>query len=294
MQDNNQLHIPVLLPQVLETLSPKPGERYLDLTAGYGGHARAVLGQTRSVGTSVLVDRDQFALDHLGDLLETGATLLHTDYLSAARELDAAGETFDCILMDIGVSSPQLDTSERGFSFMHEGPLDMRMDPTRGTTSAADLVNVSSESELVRIITEYGEEPRARAARIAHAIVRARPFMTTIQLAGVITEALGGRRGKIHPATKAFQAIRLAVNDELGQLSETLPLIPDLLNPGGRVAVISFHSLEDRIVKNYFKDQASAGFEATLSILTRKPFEGSHYDNNPRARSAKLRAAVKI
>lgn len=291
--ENSALHIPVLLPQVLETLFPAPGERYLDLTAGYGGHARAVFQYTDSIASSVLVDRDQFALDHLGDLGEKGATLLHTDYHAAAQSLHAAGETFDLILMDIGVSSPQLDLADRGFSFMHEGLLDMRMDQTTGK-SAADLINSAREDELARIITEYGEEPRSRAARMAHALVRARPFTRTSELADVITEALGGRRGKIHPATKTFQAIRLAVNDELGQLRETLPMLPELLNPGGRVAVISFHSLEDRIVKNYFKEQADAGFEATLKILTPKPIEGSQYDTNPRARSAKLRAAVKI
>lgn len=298
MQDNTNLHIPVLLQQTLELLAPAQGERYLDLTAGYGGHARAVLEYTGTTSTSILVDRDQFALDHLSDLAQSGASLLHTDYHSAAQQLAAAGEKFDAILMDIGVSSPQLDLADRGFSFMHDGPLDMRMDRTNGQ-SAADLINTAREDELMRIIAEYGEEPKNRAARIAHAIVTTRPFQTTTQLADVITEALGGRRGKIHPATKTFQAIRLAVNDELGQLRDTLPLLPELLHPGGRVAVISFHSLEDRIVKNYFKEQAMAGFEATLRILTKKPIDGLQInkqilDPNPRARSAKLRAAVKI
>lgn len=293
MHDTNPLHIPVLLPQVLETLSLEPGNRYLDLTAGYGGHARAVLEMTGTVGSSVLVDRDQFALDHLGDLAEQGARLIHDDYYMAATHLVTAHETFDCILMDIGVSSPQLDLADRGFSFMNDGPLDMRMDPSRGE-SAAELLATIREDDLAGIIAEYGEESRSRATKIAQAIIRARPISTTGQLADVITDVFGGRRGKIHPATRTFQALRLRVNDELGQLTRTLPLLPDLLNPGGRVAVISFHSLEDRIVKRYFKDQAEAGFEATLSILTPKPIEGSTFDSNPRARSAKLRAAMKI
>lgn len=291
--ESNQLHIPVLLQQVLETLSPAPGERYLDMTAGYGGHARAVLERTGTVSSSVLVDRDQFALDHLDDLSGKGARLLHEDYLAAAHHLVAERETFDLILMDIGVSSPQLDLADRGFSFMHDGPLDMRMDQSRGQ-SAEELLNTIREDDLVRIIAEYGEESRSRAAKIAHAIVRARTLSTTGQLADVIMNAFGGRRGKIHPATRTFQAIRLAVNDELGQLRETLPLLTDLLNKGGRLAIISFHSLEDRVVKTYFHEQARAGYEATLKELTKKPIEGSHYDTNPRARSAKLRAAVKI
>lgn len=293
INDSHALHIPVLLPEVLNLLNPQLGDRYLDLTAGYGGHARAVLEKTRSVATSLLVDRDTFALDTLEDLKSAGSTLMHTDYLTAATELRDTRESFDLILMDIGVSSPQLDRSERGFSFMNDGPLDMRMDRSKGQ-SAADLVNTASADELASIILRFGEETRGNSRLVAQAIIDSRPLSTTSQLASVVTDALGGRKGRIHPATKTFQALRLAVNDELGQLAGVLPILPELLNPGGRLAIISFHSLEDRIVKRYFKDQAHAGYEAVLQILTPKPIAGNQYDNNPRARSAKLRAAVKI
>jgi 16S rRNA (cytosine1402-N4)-methyltransferase len=299
MSQSNNLHVPVLLGEVLTVLNPQRGDRYLDLTAGYGGHAGEILERTASAASSVLVDRDTFALDHLTALQTAGSRLIHDDYLHAATTLFEAGETFDLILMDIGVSSPQLDLSERGFSFMHDGPLDMRMDQTAGN-SAVDLLKQLTEDNLMQILLKYGEESRSNARKIAHAIKFKRPT-TTNGLATVVTMALGGGRGKIHPATKTFQALRLAVNDELGQLERTLPFLPGLLNPGGRVAVISFHSLEDRIVKNFFKEQANAGFEATIRLLTNKPIEGNYrdanlpfYDPNPRARSAKLRAAVKI
>ena len=290
---NHALHVPVLLERTLELLNPQPGESYLDLTAGYGGHALAILERTNNLSGAVLVDRDENAIKELQALKDKGARLLHTDFVTAARQLVEDQEQFTMILVDLGVSSPQLDRAERGFSFLKDGPLDMRMDPS-ATKSAADIVNRASEDELYRIIVTYGEELKGFAHRVAHAIVRNRPFTTTKQLADLILSEHRGKWQRTHPATRTFQALRIATNDELGQVEALLPLLPRLLEPGGRVAVISFHSLEDRLVKRYFKEQSEAGFEAELEIVTKKPSEGSLYDvHNPRSRSAKLRVAVK-
>ena len=290
---NHALHVPVLLNRTLELLAPKPGESYLDLTAGYGGHAAAFLERTNNPTGAVLVDRDENAIKELKAYKEKGTKLLHTDFVTAAQQLVQSHERFSMILVDLGVSSPQLDRAERGFSFSKDGPLDMRMDPS-AEKSAADIVNRASEDELYRIIVEYGEESKGFARRIAKAIVRNRPFTTTKQLADLILSEHRGKWQRIHPATRTFQALRIATNDELGQVEALLPLLPRLLEPGGRVGVISFHSLEDRLVKRYFKEQSQAGFEAELEIITKKPDEGSLYDvHNPRSRSAKLRVAVK-
>lgn len=285
-------HIPVLLDQTVAVLSPKKGETYLDLTAGYGGHARAVIGMIGDAALATLVDRDSQAITALQPLQAAGARLLQRDFASAAQALHQAGEQFSMILLDLGVSSPQLDTPQRGFSIQHPAPLDMRMDQRSGPT-AADLANTLSEDALQQLIRDYGEEPQAR--NVARAIVAHRPLYTTNQLADVVARSIRGKWGKTHPATRTFQAFRIALNDELGQLERTLKLLPDLLADGGRVAIISFHSLEDRLVKQFFKEQAEAGFEAELQLLTKKPIGGDIYDvSNPRARSAKLRAAVKI
>lgn len=287
------VHIPVLLDATLAQLHPIQGENYLDLTAGYGGHARRILEATGNYRDSVLVDRDDFALQHLNDLAEKGTQLLHTDFVSATRQLTDEGRQFDIVLVDLGVSSPQLDRSERGFSFTNNGPLDMRMD-VRQETSAATLVNTASRDELVRIITTYGEEPVGFARRIAQAIHDHRPITTTEELASLVKQTYVGKWKKIHPATRTFQAIRIAVNDELRQIETMLPLLPRLLKKAGRVGIISFHSLEDRLVKQYFKQQQDAGFEAELHVLTKKPLAGNDYDvHNPRSRSAKLRVVVK-
>lgn len=286
------VHVPVLLDEVVQLLNPRPGDRYLDLTAGYGGHARQILAKTDNYSDSTLVDRDDFAVGHVQDLVRQGATMLETDFVSAATQLIGEGKTFDMILADLGVSSPQLDRGERGFSFRNDGPLDMRMD-RRQTLTAAMVVNQYSQQELTDIIVRYGEEPRGRAGRIAEAIIQHRPIETTSQLADIVKE-VGRTPGKRHPATRTFQALRIEVNQELRLVGELLPLLPRLLRKGGRVAVISFHSLEDRLVKQYFKEQADAGYEAELDMLTKKPLDGSTYDvHNPRSRSAKLRAAVK-
>lgn len=287
------VHVPVLLESVIDMLQPQPGDQYLDLTAGYGGHARAILAKTTNYSESVLVDRDAFALSHLQDLERQGARTMETDFVSAARQLIDEGKTFDMILADLGVSSPQLDRQERGFSFRLDGPLDMRMD-RREERTAADIVNGYTEQELVRVITAYGEEPRSRAIKIAKAIVANRPFTTTTELAETVKQAIGRTGSKHHPATRTFQSLRIELNRELDLVANILPLLPKLLNKGGRVAVISFHSLEDRLVKRFFKDQLDAGYEAELEMITKKPIDGSISDvNNPRSRSAKLRAAVK-
>ena len=286
-------HVPVLLAASLELLQPSSGDRYLDLTAGYGGHASAFLERTGSYKTSVLVDRDENAIKCLQPLAEKGVRLLHTDFLSAARGLVDENEQFDLLLVDLGVSSPQLDKSERGFSFQMDGPLDMRMDPSQALDARTYLQQVR-EGDLASIIHTYGEEPLGVARRYAKAIKAATPIDTTAQLAELIASHHVGKWQKIHPATRTFQAIRIAVNDELGQIEQMLPLIPKLLRKGGRAGIISFHSLEDRLVKRYFAEQAHAGYEAELTLINKKPRSGIEDVYNPRARSAKLRVAVKI
>lgn len=287
-------HLPVLAKEVLDCLQPQAGESYLDLTAGYGGHAEQVLRATGSPGKSLLVDRDEQAIKVLRDKFEN-VRIAHQDFLGACQNLAGEGREFDLILADLGVSSPHFDKPERGFAFSLEGPLDMRMDQRQSLT-AEKLVNEAPEEYLADIIRRYGEEPRSRT--IAAYIAGSRPIKTTSELAEITAKAVGptGRRGKIHPATRTFQALRIAVNDELTQLEMALPLMEKLLAPGGRLAIISFHSLEDRLVKRYFADYAGDRYDASLRLLTKKPIMPSAQENdiNPRARSAKLRAVVKI
>lgn len=288
-----ELHVPVLLDATIDLLKPRAGESYLDLTAGYGGHADAFLAVSDNFIDSVLVDRDENAICELERLRQKGATLLQTDFVSAAEQLVRQDQKFNVIVVDLGVSSPQLDQSERGFSFTKNGPLDMRMDPSQALT-AATVVNTYSPAKLADIIMRYGEERRAFAKRIASEIVQRRPITTTLELAELVVHLHRGKWQKTHPATRTFQALRIEVNQELAQVEAVLPLLPRLLHQNGRVGVISFHSLEDRLVKRFFKEQAESGFEAELSILNKKPLDGANYDvHNPRSRSAKLRGAVK-
>lgn len=285
-----KFHIPVLLSEVLAGLQPRAGEKYLDLTAGYGGHAMEILDVTQSYKTSCLVDRDENAINYLKQHFPPEIRLIHDDFYSAVLQLLSCGDTFDMILADFGVSSPQLDDGSRGFSLKNDGPLDMRMD-ARDRLTADDIINKYSERELARIFTTYGEEPEGRARMLAREIVRARPIHSTRELADLIKAKSG--YSKIHPATRVFQAVRIEVNEELAEIEKTLPLIPRLLKPKGRLGLITFHSLEDRLVKNFLRDASSYGEESELEIINKKPIiaEGEELVINPRARSAKLRLA---
>jgi len=297
----HELHIPVLLSEVLQYLNPQAGESYLDLTAGYGGHARKVLERTEAPEKAVLVDRDHNAIKVLtaefANAAHRNSELLHTDFLQASQTLRQQGRRFDMILADLGVSSPHLNHAERGFAISLEGPLDMRMDQTSGPT-AADIVNNYSADELTDILQRYGEEPKSR--HIAQLIIQNRPskleggYTTTTQLAQVVARAWPGH-SKVHPATRTFQALRIAVNDELRMVEQSLPLWLELLAPGGRLVVISFHSLEDRLVKQAFVEAGGNRYDAQVQLLTKRPVVAGadELDFNPRARSAKLRAVVK-
>lgn len=293
-------HTPVLLAEVIAGLAPRPGGHYIDGTVGGGGHAAAILAASAPDGRLLGIDADPASLAAAGARLApfgARAALLHGNVRDLTSLAQAAGfAPVDGIVLDLGVSSHQLDTAERGFSFLADAPLDMRMDPTTGET-AADLVGTLPESALADIIYRYGEERGSR--RIARFVVEARrkrPIETTGELAAIVERALGGRRGKLHPATRTFQALRIAVNRELESLEAALPQAVELLGPAGRLAVIAFHSLEDRIVKQFFRAESGYGGAETpvrLRIVTKKPIEAGEEETqaNPRARSAKLRIA---
>ena len=295
--ETDVLHVPVLMDAVLTYLDPQAGDTYLDLTAGYGGHASRVLERTDNPTGATLVDRDSNAIAELQKRF-TGVEILHDDFLAASQQLVSAGKHYDLIFADLGVSSPHLDNAVRGFSISKDGPLDMRMDSGEfgQELTAERIVNGYSEAQLIDLLERYGEEPKSRA--VARAIIAARPLHSTAELARVVAKVWPGH-SKVHPATRTFQAIRIAVNDELGQLEKSLALWVSLLNPGGRLAIISFQSLEDRLVKNYFQDNSDHGgarYDSALRLLTKRPYtaESTELVHNPRARSAKLRAAVKI
>lgn len=300
------MHIPVLLQEVLAALQPTTGGIYIDGTVGAGGHAAAILTASAPDGQVFGFDQDDTALELARQqLAQFGqrAHLIHANF-SQLGQMAALHRIppVDGVLLDIGVSSMQLDQAGRGFSFQLEGPLDMRMNQGTGPTAAA-LVNHLPETELANLIFKYGEEPASR--RIARAIVKARPIEGTVVLAQIVARAIPGRRGKakIHPATRTFQALRVAVNQELEVLEQALPQALALLKPKGRLAVISFNSLEDRIVKQYFRQEAQdcicppeqpvclCNHKASINIITKKPITPSaaEVDANPRARSAKLR-----
>jgi 16S rRNA (cytosine1402-N4)-methyltransferase len=297
-------HESVLLDEVVEQLSPQEGELFCDGTLGGAGHASVLVARgARLIG----VDRDPMALaaarEKLGDVELHHAQFSEIPQLLGVRKLDG-------LLLDLGVSSPQLDLPERGFSFMKEGPLDMRMDPTRGQT-ALELIRTSDAGALAEILFEYGEERYAkRIAGLMKEAVKS-DLRTTTQLAKLCADAIPfaeQRKSKIHPATRTFQALRIAVNAELTELEKILETFPDLLAPGGRCAIISFHSLEDRLVKNRFRDltwttslpahlarQAGERIEPVVELRTRKPITAGDAEiaRNPRARSAKLRVCVR-
>lgn len=289
---SDALHVPVLLEPVLQYLNPQTGESYLDLTAGYGGHARKVLAVTQAPDKAVLVDRDSNAIRELQQAFDGQATdIRHQDFLSASQTLVQEGKRFDLILADLGVSSPHLDQESRGFAIATDGPLDMRMDQSQDLT-ADMIVNTYPADKIATILKRYGEEPKAQA--IARMIVENRPIATTTELATIAARAWPGH-SRVHPATRTFQALRIAVNDELGLIEQSLPLWIDLLAPEGRLVVISFHSLEDRLVKQAFHEAGGDRYDAKLTVMTKRPVmaDGTENVSNPRARSAKLRAAVK-
>jgi 16S rRNA (cytosine1402-N4)-methyltransferase len=288
-------HEPVLFEEVMTLLAPRPGGVYIDGTVGAGGHARGLLDRSAPDGRLLGIDQDLQALQIARQALAgygVRVTLVHGSFAQLVTLAHQHGfYPADGVLLDIGVSSMQLATAERGLSWMLQGPLDMRMDPGTMETTAADLVNTLPEAELADLLYRYGEERLSR--RIARAIVRARPLQTTTELADLIARTVG-RRGRIHPATRSFQALRVVVNDEIEALAAGLRQGLEVLAPGGRLSLISFHSLEDRLAKYYFRQQAQD--PAKVRLLTRKPLRASlaEQERNPRSRSAKLRAVEKL
>jgi 16S rRNA (cytosine1402-N4)-methyltransferase len=305
------IHVPVLLDEVVAGLQARPGGHFVDCTVGPGGHAAAILEQISPSGRFLGIDADPDAIkiskDRLSDYGET-VTLVNDDFTN----LEAICERYhfhpvDGILFDLGVSSLQLDTAERGFSFHLDAPLDMRFNPEQGLT-ASDIVNRFSEQELAKLIERYGEERHSR--RIARYIAQNRPITTTAELAQLVQQAssASSRRSKIHPATRTFMALRIAVNSELQNLELALKQTPNLLRPGGRLAVISYHSLEDRIVKQFMRYAASScvcppgtiicrcGHVPTLKLISRKVIKPTtlEIESNRRSRSARLRIAERL
>lgn len=293
-------HVPVLYNEVLDGLMLRPGGLYIDGTVGAGGHAAGILEATAPGGRLIGFDRDAATLKVAAERLAgfgDRVSLIHAPYTALSKHV-APGSAAGMVL-DLGLSSLQMDDPGRGFAFRFDGPLDMRFDVSEGQT-AADVVNTWPVDELADAIYEYGEERHSR--RIARAIVDARPVTTTAQLAEVVARATGKYRERIHPATRTFQALRIVVNDELGQVAEVLPQAVEALVPGGRLAVITFHSLEDRIVKRFFRQASGAvGEEAnfsspTLRIVNKKVIEPTapEIEANPRSRSAKLRLIERL
>ncbi len=286
----NRAHVSVLYQEVIQQLAPRDGGKYIDGTLGAGGHAAGILEASAPTGRLLGLDADPTALAVAASTLSRfgdRATLVHSNFENLKAAATANGFfPADGIVLDLGLSSMQLSDAQRGFSFQTAGALDMRFNPDE-PTNAADLVNSLDEKELADLIFEYGEEHASR--RIARAIVNARPIQTAAQLADVIERAVA-RHGRIHPATRTFQALRIAVNRELDVLDQVLPQIVDTLKPGGRVAIISFHSLEDRRIKNFFRTTEQ------LRVLTKHPIRPTYEETvaNPRSRSAKLRVAERM
>jgi 16S rRNA (cytosine1402-N4)-methyltransferase len=300
-----------LLTEVIQGLALQPGDEVIDGTFGGGGHAAAMLQAIAPHGRLLGLDADPMAIaqgsQRFAREIEEGRVVLaHANFVHLRDVAEAAGFTAVAgILLDLGLSSLQLAQVERGFSFQAAAPLDMRFDPSRGIP-ASELINRLSENELADLLYRYGEEPRSR--RIARAIVEARPIRDTLHLAEVVARAVGGRRGRIHPATRTFQALRIAVNQELEALAAVLPQAISLLRPGGRIAVIAFHSLEDRVVKRFFQQESrdcicppeapvcTCSHRATVRLITRHPQRPREEEvaRNPRSRSARLRIAERL
>lgn len=286
----DRAHVSVLFQSVIDSLAPRDGGRYVDATLGAGGHAAGILDASAPTGRLLGLDADPTALVRASENLArygARALLVHSNFENLNAIAAAHGfAPADGIVLDLGLSSMQLSDAARGFSFLTDGALDMRFNPDEETT-AADLVNSLDEKELADLIFEYGEERASR--RIARAIVDARPIRSARELAEVIERALG-RRGRIHPATRTFQALRIAVNRELQVLDHVLPQVVETLKLGGRVAIIAFHSLEDRRVKNFFRETKG------LRVLTKHPLQPTDEEivANPRSRSAKLRVAERV
>ncbi|MDP9051986.1 MAG: 16S rRNA (cytosine(1402)-N(4))-methyltransferase RsmH [Acidobacteriota bacterium] len=296
---NRPQHVPVLLDEVLQFLNVRPGGVIADTTVGLGGHSAAIARKLGAKGRLICFDRDPEAMELAKARMEELRAEIGSEMPEVIFQPRAFSEAADAIelgsldglLADFGVSSLQLDEAHRGFSFRQEGPLDMRMDTRLGET-AGQVVNQEDENELADLIYEFGEERRSR--RIARAIVRARPISTTAELAGIISAAAPSMKGdKIHPATRTFQALRIRVNNELGEIRTLLKSAPSLLKPGGRLVLISFHSLEDRQVKDAFRE---ASHDGIYEVLTKKPVVAEEQEQmrNPRSRSAKLRAAERL
>jgi 16S rRNA (cytosine1402-N4)-methyltransferase len=294
-------HVPVLLKEAIDFLAIRRGGTYIDATVGLGGHSYEIAKRLGAPGHLIALDKDPAALEKAAVRLQSPVASEHTDWPKiefrhgsfAELANDQPPSTVDGLLADLGVSSLQLDDATRGFSFQAEGPLDMRMNPLSGET-AEQVVNQVDEVTLANLIYEFGEERRSR--RIARAIVRSRPIRTTAQLADVVSAAarpMNQAERRIHPATRTFQALRIFVNRELDDLRELMKTAPQLLKPGGRMVVISFHSLEDRIVKDALRDGVKQG---QYRLLTKKPVTATdeEIDRNPRSRSAKLRAAERV
>ena len=302
-------HVPVLYKEIIHALQPKRGGRYVDCTLGAGGHARGILEACAPDGLLLGFDVDPQALALARETLAPHEQRIHlaqASYTTLTSQLSSLGwDSVDGIILDLGASSMQFDTPARGFSFMQDGPLDMRFG-INATQSAADVVNTFDERELSDLIFRYGEDRDAR--RIARAIVSARPIHSTGELVRVIEKASPRRGDRVHPATQTFQALRIFVNGELEAVESVLPRSVNALSAGGRLAVISFHSLEDRIVKDFFRDQSKDMFnppyeriyeverKAVVRLINKKPVIASEEEirNNPRARSAKLRIVEKI
>jgi 16S rRNA (cytosine1402-N4)-methyltransferase len=296
---NKPQHVPVLLDEVLEFLNVRPGGVIVDATVGLGGHSAEIAKRLGATGRLICFDRDPQAMElakarmdevraEIGDAMPE--VVFEPRAFSESSNV-IAPESLDGLLADFGVSSLQLDEAQRGFSFRLDAPLDMRMDTRTGET-AEQVVNQEDENELADLIYEFGEERRSR--RIARAIVRARPIRSTAELAAIISAAAPSMKGdKIHPATRTFQALRIRVNDELGEIRTLLASAPSLLKPGGRLVLISFHSLEDRLVKDAFRDAGHAGI---YKVLTKKPVVAQEQEQmrNPRSRSAKMRSAERL